>query len=542
MDASALDLAVRYAAYPAATAILANQIEELILDGNYLFHGLHRRERRRLSTDALRAVPAPRIAILVPAWREANVIEKMLEHNVTALDYDADRFEIFCGTYRNDPETRARVDAVAARHPSVHRVDVPRDGPTSKADCLNCIWRAILADERARNVRFDVFVLHDAEDVIHPLALRLYAKLVPEHGVVQIPVFSLDRRCRDLVAGTYIDEFSEFHLKELPAREAMGGLVPSAGVGTAFERPTLEQLANGAEQPFDALNLTEDYDVALRLRLAGKKLHFACHTVEQPSAPDGSGRPRAAEDFIATREYFPHRVGAAVRQRGRWICGIALQAWERFGWPGDRALRYSLWRDRKGLANGALVAFAYFLVAYLLARGAYASWTGHPWSATAVVPPGSVLEWLLLVNLVGLVWRAAWKFHFVRILYGWRHGLLALPRLVIGNLVVIAATGRAVRAYVRHRVTGEPLRWVKTEHAFPRPEAIPTPTPIPGRLTPVHASPAELLLAAATAGGGPPAAASPPPGAAEVRPAASAPGAPAREGSFVRAPLQEKQP
>jgi bacteriophage N4 adsorption protein B len=501
MDASALDLAVRYAAYPVAGAILANQVEELFLDGNYLFRGLHRRDERRLSADALRAVPTRRIAIFVPAWREDGVIERMLEHNVTSIDYDAGAFEIFCGTYRNDAETRARVDAVAARHPSVHRVDVPRNGPTSKADCLNCIWRGMLAEERRRNVHFEILVLHDAEDVIHPLALRLFAKLVPEHGAVQVPVFSLDRRCRDLVAGTYIDEFAEFHLKELPTREAMGGLVPSAGVGTAFERGAFEALAaTRAQQPFDAFNLTEDYDIALRLRLAGKKLHFACHTVESPSGPEGFGRPGAGEEFIATREYFPHPLGAAVRQRGRWICGIALQAWERFGWPGDAAVRYSLWRDRKGLANGLLVAFAYFLVTYLLARWAFSAWTGHPWSSTAVIPPGSVLEWLLFVNLLGLCWRAAWKFAFVRTLYGWRHGLLALPRLVIGNFVVIAATARAVRAYVRHRVTGTPLRWIKTDHAFPDPNAIPMLTPVPGRAPTVavsSASPAELLLGAA---------------------------------------------
>jgi adsorption protein B len=503
MDLSALDLAVRYAAYPVAGAILANQVEELFLDLNYLLHGLHRREERRLSPEVLRAVPARRIAILVPAWREEGVIERMLEHNLATVDYDPGAFEIFVGTYRNDPETRARVDAVSARHPSVHRVDVPRNGPTSKADCLNCVWRGMVAEERRRNVRFEILVLHDAEDVIHPLALRLFAKLVPEHGAVQVPVFSLDRRCRDLVAGTYIDEFAEFHLKELPAREAMGGLVPSAGVGTAFERGAFEALAQSrADQPFDAFSLTEDYDVALRLRLAGKKLHFACHTVLSPGGPDGFGRPGAREEFIATREYFPHELGAAVRQRGRWICGIALQAWERFGWPGDAAVRYSIWRDRKGLLNGLLVAFAYFLVAYLLARWAFTAWAGHPWSATAVIPRGSVLEWLLLVNLAGLVWRAVWKFGFVRTLYGWRHGLMALPRLVVGNFVVIAATARAVRAYVRHRATGTPLRWIKTDHAFPRPDEVPMLTPVPGRAPPVaadSASPAELLLGAALA-------------------------------------------
>jgi hypothetical protein len=33
------------------------------------------------------------------------------------------------------------------------------------------------------------------------------------------------------------------------------------------------------------------------------------------------------EDVIATREYFPSGFRASVRQRARWITGIALQAW-----------------------------------------------------------------------------------------------------------------------------------------------------------------------------------------------------------------------
>lgn len=470
MEPSALDLAVRYASYPVAGLMLLSQVDELVIDLTYLAKGLHRADRRRLDVDALRALPARRIAILVPAWHEADVIEEMLEHNLATIDYPRGSYDIFCGTYPNDPATRERVEAVALRHPEVHRVEVPNDGPTSKADCLNAIWRGVRELERDRGLRFDIFVLHDAEDVIHPLALRLYSKLVPEHPAVQIPVFSLDRRCRDLVASTYIDEFSEFHLKELGARAELGGLVPSAGVGTAFGREAIEAIADGnGGDPFDTGNLTEDYDVALRLRLAGKGLHFACHTVMRPGeTPDA--KPR--EEYIATREYFPVHVRASIRQRARWICGIALQAWERFGWQGPKMVRYSLWRDRKGLLNGVLVLMAYVLFAYLLGREVHAYFAGNGWTSALVIPPGSFLEKLLLVNLFGLAWRAIWKFHFVRALHGWRHGLVALPRLVLANLVIIAATIRATRAYARHRATGEPLRWAKTAHTFPATEAV----------------------------------------------------------------------
>jgi adsorption protein B len=264
-----------------------------------------------------------------------------------------------------------------------------------------------------------------------------------------------------------MDEFSEFHLKELAVRDDLGGLVPSAGVGTAFDRESFERIAGVSQEPFDATNLTEDYDIALRLRLAGKGLHFACHSVDV-RGEDGEVR----EEYIATREYFPHGAGASVRQRARWICGIALQAWERFGWQGPAPVRYSLWRDRKGVLNGILILCAYLLVAYLAARCTVAEWIGTPWCLAQVIPPGSWLELLLQVNFAGLAWRSVAKFHFVRTLYGWKHGILAVPRLVIANLVVIAATFRALRLYARHRILDEPLRWAKTDHSFPTVDAL----------------------------------------------------------------------
>ena len=55
-----------------------------------------------------------RIAIIVPAWKEAEVIAEMLDHNLRTIDYGLARYTFFCGTYQNDPGTQACVDAVAS--------------------------------------------------------------------------------------------------------------------------------------------------------------------------------------------------------------------------------------------------------------------------------------------------------------------------------------------------------------------------------------------------------------------------------------------
>lgn len=480
-----LDAVARAGAWPVAGAILLNQLDELAIDASFLARGLHRRARRAVSREALLAEPMKRIAILVPAWKESDVIGQMLARNVAGIDYDRDRYDFFCGTYRNDPETQACVDAVARRERSVKKVVVPHDGPTSKADCLNWIWRGILDEEARRGIRYDVLVLHDAEDVVHPLSLRLYSRLVPRHEFVQLPVFSLDRRPGQWVAGTYIDEFAEHHQKELTVRAAMGGLVPSAGVGTAFDRDAFEEIAlANRRHPFDEDSLTEDYAIGLDFRLAGKRVHFACVSVEREAAGGGG---RREEEVIATREYFPSGLGASIRQRSRWVLGITLQTWAKVGWKGGAAVRYCLWRDRKALFANAVVLLAYALLAYAALRAGLAALDGSGWTAERVIPRGSALAWIVAANTAFVAWRGAMKAWLVGRLYGPMQAALSLPRVVVANVVGVAATARAVRSWLRHRLLGEPLRWSKTAHEFPEGEPLPALAPAAAALAPVLA-------------------------------------------------------
>jgi adsorption protein B len=467
MSQATLDLATNLLGLPISAGILANGLEELVMDVQYFARGLHKPQRRAITREELAAAPPRRIAIMVPAWHEADVIAQMLEHNRRSLDYDRSRFEMFCGTYCNDPATQDRVDAVAQRDPAVHKIVIPHGGPTSKADCLNWIYHGIVADERRRNQRFDILLMHDAEDVIHPLALRLYSLLIPTYEFVQTPVLSLPLGTRKLVAATYIDEFVEHHLKDMLVREAIGGFVPSAGVGSAFARDAFDDIARAHGQaPFNVESLTEDYEIGLRFRLAGKRAHFACRSLQRiravPRRVFRGERRVVDEDVIATREYFPSGFRASVRQRARWITGIALQAWRQIGWQGPAAVRYCLWRDRKAIATNLLLVGAYLLFVMTTVRLALTS--AH---MASIVVPFTVVWWLMAVNLVLLVWRTAMKMRFVARLYGVGHALVSAPRLIIANVIGLAATLRAIRQYAVHALTGKPLRWYKTAHEYP---------------------------------------------------------------------------
>jgi len=476
-----IDFAMQSLMQPVAWAIFANQLDELFMDANYLLRGLHRRSQRVVPEQALRSVEQKRIAILLPAWKEDYVIERMLEHNLGSIDYDRDRYDFFCGTYQNDPDTQGCVDRLARRVQGVHKVVVPHGGPTSKADCLNWVYQGLLLAERRRGIRYDILLMHDAEDVIHPLALRLYSLLIPRYEFVQTPVFSLQLKRSQFVAGTYIDEFAEHHLKEMKVRQALGGLVPSAGVGSAFERNAFEEIARShQQQPFNPSSLTEDYEIGLKFRLARKRVCFACHTIEREVVVQrGVFRkrpvPATQEEYIATREYFPAGFKASVRQRSRWILGITLQTWEQMGWQGTLTVLYCLWRDRKGLLNNVLLVLAYALAAWILCRSADSAIQGGGFHAVDQAAGGDALSLLLAFNVGALLWRSLFKMQFVRRLYGGKHSWFVLPRLVLANFIGILATARAVRMYVRHRVTGQPLRWLKTAHAFPNLDALSEP-------------------------------------------------------------------
>ena len=158
------------------------------------------------------------LAIMVPAWQEHGVIDKMAELAATTLDYE--NYHIFVGTYPNDPETQQDVEKVCARFPNVHKVVCARPGPTSKADCLNNVLNAITQFEQRACLQFEGFILHDSEDMLSKMELRLFNYLVEKNDLIQLPVYPLKKSWSSFTSGHYLDEFAESHGKDLVVREA----------------------------------------------------------------------------------------------------------------------------------------------------------------------------------------------------------------------------------------------------------------------------------------------------------------------------------
>jgi len=290
--------------------------------------------------------------------------------------------------------------------------------------------------------------LHDAEDVVHPLELRVFDRLIERAAVIQLPVLPLPDPHSRWIAGHYCDEFAEAHIKELVVREAVGAAIPLAGVGCAIARKPLAKLAAMQDgKPFAGSSMTEDYEVGLRIGALGLKTMF----VRLPARPGERG-------IVASRGHFPATLGSAVRQKARWLGGIALAGWDRLGWSGGLGERWMRMRDRRG-PLAALLLLAAYAAAFLWSQIWLAEALGAPIDARL----DPALLTLLTINGWLLAWRVFMRACFTTHAYGLAEGILSIPRLVVGNLIAILAAARALSIHVG----GGATRWDKTRHIFP---------------------------------------------------------------------------
>jgi adsorption protein B len=434
----------------AGVGFLLFAVNDLLVDLIFLGRGLWRlgvyaRYGRAFASQLPEPADPGFIAILVPAWEESAVIGAMLRATVGRLEYD--NYRIFAGYYRNDPATAAAIASV--RDPRIEAVEVDSDGPTTKADCLNHLYDALIAYETAMDRSAKAVVLHDAEDVVHPLELKVFDWLIERAAVVQLPVLPIPDRSSRWIAGHYCDEFAEAHVKELVVREAVGASIPLAGVGCAIARRPLARLAAAQDgKPFATGSMTEDYELGLRMGELGLRTMF----VRLPVRPGEPG-------VVASRGHFPSSLGAAVRQKARWLGGIALAGWDRLGWSGGLGERWMRMRDRRGPLAAALLVAAY---------AAALIWS-QVWLAEALGAPiearlDPALIALLTINGWLLAWRVLMRAGCTASAYGWREGLMSIPRLVVGNVIAMLAAGRAVMLHLG----GGAREWDKTRNSFPR--------------------------------------------------------------------------
>lgn len=433
----------------AAFWFLVGAIDDIAVDLCWIWLKLTGKARtRRISREQARARLGGRAAVLIAAWQEEHVISHTVRHALSV--WQQDDFTLYIGCYANDPATISAAMSGAGNDARPRIVIHQNAGPTTKADCLNRLYGALCDDERRYGYRFKAIVLHDSEDMVHPAELALIDEALSDVDFVQLPVRPEPQPASRWVGGHYSDEFTESHAKALVVRDALGAAIPAAGVACGFSREMMERIshrrhAEGGRGPFASECLTEDYELGVLVRREGGRSRFL-------RARDENGQ------LVATRAYFPGRLDDAVRQKTRWIHGIAFQGWDRLGWDSRFADWWMALRDRRGPLTAVVLACGYAL---LVIEGILALARLNGWQAAVSVSP--ILNLMLVLCFASFAWRGVFRVAFTAREYGPMEGIRALFRIPVANFIAIIAGRRALWRYIQ-TLRGAAVTWDKTRH------------------------------------------------------------------------------
>ncbi|MDR6867847.1 cellulose synthase/poly-beta-1,6-N-acetylglucosamine synthase-like glycosyltransferase [Microbacterium resistens] len=389
-----------------------------------------RSARRRQAIRARRPDESlPIYTILVPAYREANVIGKLLE-TIDRLDYPRNRLDVILLLEADDEETRRIVRE--ARPPLyVRTLVVPPGFPRTKPRACNY---------GLRFARGEYVVIYDAEDrpdagqlraaveaFERPLRNRRDSRPI---GALQCGLHYFNAH-HNALTRLFAIEYAFWFDAMLPGLQRLRLPIPLGGTSNHFRVEVLRHVGG-----WDAYNVTEDADLGLRVASRGYRIDVLDST---------------------TWEEGCAQLPAWIRQRTRWIKGYmmtgAVNSRHPVGWVRQNGAR--------GLASlllliaGTPLAFLTYplllLVSLLLLIPAVAEAVALPgWFVVAAFSVAATSH----ILMIGAALASAWRRYDLGV------AAFALLSPVYWLLHSVAAYRALWQLYV------SPFRWEKTPHGL----------------------------------------------------------------------------
>ncbi|QXJ20287.1 glycosyltransferase [Actinomadura graeca] len=232
----------------------------------------------------------PVYTVLVPLYREANVLPELLDR-LGRLDYPADRLQILLLIEDDDEETRAALPGLG---PPFEVVRIPPSLPRTKPKACN------VGLARARG---EFVVIYDAEDRPDPDQLRKAVRAFrsqPDRVVCVQAELQYWNPWTNWLTRCFAAEYATTFGLWLRGLDRLRLAIPLGGTSNHFRGDALAALGG-----WDPYNVTEDADLGIRIARRGWEVRMMASVTEEEANS---------------------RLGNWIRQRSRWIKGY-LQTW-----------------------------------------------------------------------------------------------------------------------------------------------------------------------------------------------------------------------
>lgn len=242
-----------------------------------------------LPTDQLGTNKLPKISMLVPLYKEAEISSALLKR-LARLTYPQDRMEVFLVLEEGDQLTRDTLAEATLPH-WISAIEVPA-------------WGALRTKPRAMNYALnfcsgDIIGVWDAEDAPQPDQLQKvatgFATAPPEVACFQGVLDYYNPRA-NWISRCFTLEYASWFRIVLQGIARLNLVVPLGGTTMFVRRSVLDRLGG-----WDAHNVTEDADLGVRLYRSGYRTRML------PTA---------------TYEEASCHLSAWIRQRSRWLKGF----------------------------------------------------------------------------------------------------------------------------------------------------------------------------------------------------------------------------
>ncbi|WP_459696479.1 glycosyltransferase [Acidisoma sp. C75] len=241
---------------------------------------------------ALREEDLPVFSVLVPMYREAEVLPILVE-SLRRIDYPRAKLDVKLVLEAKDDLTINAAKALGAED-LFEIIRVPDSHPKTKPKACNYALRF---------ARGEFTVIYDAEDIPEPDQLRkvvaLFRAASPDVACVQARL-NYFNRADNFLTRMFTLEYSHWFDYLLPGLHTLNIPIPLGGTSNHFRTDVL--VALGAWDPY---NVTEDADLGVRLTQAGYRVAIVNSTT-----------------FEEANGVLP----SWINQRSRWIKGY-MQTW-----------------------------------------------------------------------------------------------------------------------------------------------------------------------------------------------------------------------